>query len=269
MDGDYLVHVSFTNTAKLDKPTYLFSYRGHQFKITRTRRRGYADNFLTIVETEEDINRVARIAAEFFSALAWATKGHIQFGNPTWVRIARAGDLRSVRASIFDFQRIPPGREIAGHNISSIPHIENERQRLALALYREAGASNNVYLEFLFLWQVLSVGTAGGIGAANKARKLIRDTTWVDELDLKGKSIGNYFDNDCRNAIAHVIRPPGETTLDFDDPDDRRRISSSVRAVRVFARHHIEHRLELNKSLWLFKNKSGSIPEYRPVPARR
>lgn len=266
MDGKYLVHIPFTITSRLIRPTYLFSYKGQSFKICRTSLKKYADNLLTIVDQEEDINRVARIAAEYFSALAWQNRGDVQFGNPTWVRNGRIRDLRTAGASIFAFQMIPPGRGTSGHSISILPHIENEHQRLALALYREAGASNNEYLKFLFLWQILAVGSKGeSLGVANKARKEIRDTGWIDRLDLKGKSIGNYFAGDCRDAIAHVTRRTGETTLDFDNPEDRCRISISVRAVDEFARHHIKNRLDLNKSLYLFKEKPGSIPAYLPI----
>lgn len=269
MDGKYLVHIPFTITSRLIRPTYLFSYKGQSFKICRTSLKKYADNLITIVEQQEDINRVARIAAEYFSALAWQNRGDVQFGNPTWVRNGRIRDLRTANASIFAFQMIPPGRGISGHSISVLPHIENDRQRLALALYREAGASNNDYLKFLFLWQILAVGSKGSIGVANRARQEIRDTTWINQLDLKGKSIGNYFANDCRDAIAHVTRPAGETTLDFDNPEDRRRISISVRAVDEFARHHIKNRLDLNKSLYLFKEKPGSIPAYLLIADQR
>lgn len=266
MDGKYLVHIPFTNTSRLVKPTHLFSYKGQAFKITRTRKSGYADNLLTIVENEKDIAHAAKTAAEFFSALAWETQGNIHFGNPTWARNGRIRDLKSAQACIFDFARIPPGREIGGYSISHIPHIENETQRLALALYREAGAANNDYLQFLFYWQILSLGTARKPReAANKALKDIKDKTWIGRLELNGKTIGDYFRDDCRDAIAHVTRNPGETTIDFDDPADRKRISLSVKAVKTFAHHDIKERLALKKTLHLFKEKPGSIPAYMPA----
>jgi hypothetical protein len=173
--------------------------------------------------------------------------------------------LKSAQACIFDFERIPPGREIGGFSITRIPQIGNENQRLALALYREAGAANNEYLQFLFYWQVLGVGAPNSAGAVNKALINIRDKTWIRQLDLKGQNIGSYFENDCRNAIAHVIRKEGETTIDFDDPADRIRISLSVRAIKTFAHHHIQDRLALTKTLYLFKEKPGSIPIYLPA----
>lgn len=266
MDAKYLVHIPFTNTSRLVKPTHLFSYKGQAFKITRTRKSSYADNLLTIVENEKDIAPAAKTAAEYFSALAWETQGNIHFGNPSWARNGRIRDLKSAQASIFDFARIPPGREIGGYSISNIPHIENEDQRLALALYREAGAANNDYLQFLFYWQILYVGSnTKPWDAVNKARKNIRDNTWIGKLELNGKTIGDYFRDDCRDAIAHVMRKPGETTIDFDEPADRKRISLSAKAVKTFAHHHILERLALKKTLYLFKEKPGSIPAYLPA----
>ena len=78
MDGRYLVHIAFTNTARLVKPTHYFSYKGQPFKITRTARKNYADNLLAIVDQESEVSAVARIAAEYFSALAWINRGDIQ-----------------------------------------------------------------------------------------------------------------------------------------------------------------------------------------------
>lgn len=266
MDGKYLVHIPFTSTSRLVKPTHLFSYKGQAFKITRTRKSNYADNLLTIVENEKDIAHAATTAAEFFSALAWQTQGNIHFGNPTWARNGRIRDLKSAQASIFDFARIPPGREIGGYSISNIPYIENEDQRLALALYREAGAANNDYLQFLFYWQTLYVGTGRKPwDAANKALKDIKDKTWIRQLELNGKTIGDYFRDDCRDAIAHVMRKPGQTKIDFDDPVDRKRIWLSAKAVKAFAHHHIVEVLALKKTLYLFKEKPGLIPAYMPA----
>lgn len=266
MDGKYLVHIPFTNTSRLVKPTHLFSYKGQAFKITRTRKSSYADNLLTIVENEIDIAHAAKTAAEFFSALAWETQGNIHFGNPSWARNGRIRDLKSAQASIFDFDRIPPGREIGGYSISHIPHIENETQRLALALYREAGAANNDYLQFLFYYQVLYVGTTTNPwDSVNKALKDIKDKAWIGRLELNGKKIGDYFRADCRDAIAHVMRKPGQTTIDFDDPADRKRFSISAKAVKAFAHHHIKEHLALKKTLHLFKEKPGSIPAYMPA----
>jgi hypothetical protein len=137
----------------------------------------------------------------------------------------------------------------------------------------EAGASNNEYMKFLFYWQVLSVG-AEPIGVANSIlRRLkkeaapyrgLRVVEAVAKLPLRGKSIGNYFANDCRDAIGHVVRKPGETTLVFDSEEDRRRIAESTGAVKLLAEHHIEHNLQLKKKVALFQLRPGTFPVYLP-----
>ena len=109
---------------------------------------------------------------------------------------------------------------------------------------------------------MLDIGSGGALGAANKASRAIRDRVWLDRLNLRGKSVGNYFNDDCRHAIAHIVRQPGETVVDFDDPVDRARIALSVKAIEGLARYHIEHRLGLTKDLHLHQSHRGSVPEY-------
>jgi hypothetical protein len=267
MESPRLVHIPFSNSRRLTARTHLFAYRGQAFKLVQDARGKHADNLLCIVQDDAEQERAFSIAAEFFSALAWRNSSRVAFGVPLWGKPAPAS-LNAARASMFTFPLITPGGDVGGYHISSIPHVQTDQQRLALALFREAGASNNEYLRFLFLWQILAIG-AEPIGVANSLWRRSRDALLrhdhvgaIERLPLRGKSIGNYFDDDCRNAIGHITRPPGETTLDFDSQEDRKRMSLSARAVRAFAVLFIEERLNLTGELHLYRAKRGAIPEY-------
>lgn len=184
------------------------------------------------------------VAAEFFSALSWTNSCQVYFGMPTSRKPAPAA-LKDARPSIFEFPLIAPGGNVGGYSISSLVHVETAHQRLALALFREALASNNDYLRFLFLWQVLSVGKEP-IGVTNNL--------WRNQKE----------DDDCRNAIGHITRRPGGNTINFDSAEDRARITMSAAAVQCFAQVFVEQNLGLTGRLSLYQVARGSIPEYHP-----
>ena len=55
---------------------------------------------------------------------------------------------------MFDYHKIAFCGEIVNCEISRIPEIENDEQREALILFREANSVNNDYLSFLFFCRV-------------------------------------------------------------------------------------------------------------------
>jgi hypothetical protein len=148
-----------------------------------------------------------------------------------------------------------------------IPHIRTEDQRIALALFREANASNNDFLAFLFFWQVLDVGGGTPEKIVNqtflKRREELRIEQWhLDNLPLAGRSLGSYLSDDCRHAIAHIRRWPGKKKLDLDMAEERIRIAHSVRVIKKFAEHHIRHGLQLRDQLVLLRPRSGGFPTF-------
>jgi hypothetical protein len=84
----------------------------------------------------------------------------------------------------------------------------------------------------------------------------------INGLPLGGRSLGNYFLDDCRHAIAHIRRKPGKKNLDLDKPDERTRLAISVRLVKAFAEHYIREALGLTNYLYLVRRKRGDFPTF-------
>jgi hypothetical protein len=148
-------------------------YRGVAFKLVQNRSRRYADHLLSIVETEEERRRAFAIAAEFISAVAWTNRTRMAVwdcGYMTWQR----EDLRKARPNMHDFRVVNFSGNVVGATIDSLPFVETPDQRKGLALFREARASNNEFVRFLFAWQVMDLG---GTNARDYANKVVRKSS--------------------------------------------------------------------------------------------
>src|SRR5208282_2466477 len=107
--------------------------------------------------------------------------------------------IKKARPSIYSFPQIPfPGR-VAGYDLFQLPHIQTDEQRTALTLFREANASNNEYLSFIFFWQVLEVGKGTKPEAfVDKSYRKQQNALGaiksdIDQLQLAGRALGNYL----------------------------------------------------------------------------
>jgi hypothetical protein len=146
---------------------------------------------------------------------------------------------------------------------------------VALGLFREANASNNDYLSFLFFWQVLEVGGGEPVTWVNEVYQkrlpdlvnLSLDLETIARLPLGARTLGDYFEDDCRHAIAHIRRYPGKKTLDVDMPSERIRLARSVDLIRELAEHYIREELGLKSYLHLAYRKKSEIPEFVPPDA--
>jgi hypothetical protein len=176
--------------------------------------------------------------------------------------------LSRAKPVISTFPRIPYGGDVRGFDIASIPNVETDEQRIALTLFREAAASNNSYISFLFYWQVLETGrgTRPEHFVTNTYKKrprgLMLDHREVNRLPLNRKSLGTYLRDDCRDAIAHIRRKPGKKKLELDRTEERTRITISVRVVRAFAEYYISDVLNLQNRLYLVRKTKRGFPIY-------
>lgn len=265
----YLLQISFDNSKRLAKKQYYFEYRGIQFKLIQDNPRKRADHLLTIVP---DIDGPVRekafsTVAEFLSALGWENGSRVAVWESGAVSWPSEYALRLAKPSIFTFPRIAVGGGALGYDLIRIPHIETEQQRVALALFREANASNNDYLSFLFFWQILETGGGNPVGFINKSyrrhRSKVRISSQeINQLPLRGRSLGNYLLDDCRHAIAHIRRRLGKASLDVDNPSERRRLALSVNVMKAVAEHYIREQLDLKNTLFLAYRKKREIPVY-------
>ena len=265
----YLMHIAFDNTRRLQRKRYLFEYRGVRFKLVQSNPRKWADHLLTIVPQDNLSAREQAFSAasEFLSALAWENGADVavwEAGSCGW---PDDRPLQKAEPNIFVFPRIPFRGNVVGHNLTRIPWVKNEAQRIALALFREARASNNDYLSFLFFWQVLEVCGGSPEGFVDKVFRKPRarlriDQFYLDRLPLNGRTLGHYLRDDCRDAIAHIRRKPGRKKLDLDKPDERMRLAISTRVVEAFARYCISDVLGLTEHVDLVRPRKGGFPSF-------
>ena len=176
-------------------------------------------------------------------------------------------DLHKAKCLSFSFPEIPFQGMLTGYGISQIAQIENANQRIALTLYREAQTVNKIYFKFLFFWQILEIQNGDAVGWINKIKKrrpreLSRAFAEIKNLNLNSKSLGNYFLDDCRHAIAHIRRRLGQITLNFDNLNELERFAISTQIIKEFAKHYIKTELRLTKKLYLVCPDKREFPFY-------
>lgn len=265
----YLMHIGFDNSSRLWRDVYYFEYKGIRYKLIQNNIRKWCDVLLTILPDHRDKiseNNAYINASEFLSALSWENNSQVKVYNLGGCGIPNSLRLRNAKCRMFNFPQVPFSGYIVGYNICRIPEIENEEQREAIILFREASSVNNEYLAFLFFWQILEIGKNDPIGWINKTYRNNRNRIRLlndefNRLPLKGKSLGNYLYDDCRNAIAHIPRRKrGKLKLKIDTPEDNARIAISTRVVKEFARFYIKDKLNLQKSIFLVRKRGKGFP---------
>jgi len=282
----HLLDICFDSSCRLTRRRYCFEYRSVQFKLVQSNSRKWADHLLTIIPKDDMVayQRAFSTAAEFVSALAWEIGARAtlwEAGQRGW---PKEHSLKQAEPSIFTPPRIRFSGGVGGYDLTRIAHVETEQQRVALALFREASASNNDYLSFLFYWQILETRGNDPVGFINKTFRKCRsqlrlDARYIAQLPLAGRPLGQYLLDDCRHAIAHIRRRPGKKNLDLDQPSERLRLTLSSRVIAAFARYYIREVLGLKNTLHLVQRKRGDIPvyadrklladrSYRPVPPK-
>ncbi|HKW93992.1 MAG TPA: methylamine utilization protein MauJ [Methylomirabilota bacterium] len=263
------MEIGFDNNCRLSRKQYLFEYQGVRFKLVQDNPQKYADHLLTVLpDADEAANdRAFAAASEFASALGWELRARVTVwesggrGSPDSLPLSR------LKPSIFTFPRIPFSGSAIGHNLQRLPQITTKEQRVALALFREARASNSDYLSFLFYWQIFEVGGGRPVRFVNRtfARKPANfyvDPKLIAQLPLGARKLGEYLDDDCRDAIAHIRRWPGKKALDLDRREERMRLAISVGVVRTFAEHYIREQLALKDSVYLVRLMPRGFPVF-------
>lgn len=264
----HLMHIGFDNSSRLCRDIYYFEYKGIRYKLIQNNIRKWRDVLLTIVEDDKRSKDQAYIvASEFLTALSWQNHSCIKLSPLGGNSVPDNYDLRKAKCTFFDSPQIPFNSQTLGHDICIIPEIENDEQRTALVLFREATSAYNNYLSFLFYWQVMEMRGTQAAGWVDRIYKKDRSRlrTSADEigaLPLRGKTLGNYLLIDCRHAIAHITRRAGEVSFKLDTPEDNRRIAVSTKIVKEFAYYYIWNELGLSKKMYLIKNDEHKFPAF-------
>lgn len=245
----------------------MFEYKGVRFKLVQNNPKKWSDHLLTVLENSSESSRNVAFAAasEFLSALCWELKSRVMVSDcGGWFDQSALGKARPRR---FASPRIPYGVSVIGHHLFTIPKIEDDNQRTALTLYREACAANNIYLSFLFYWQLLEIEKPNAINYVDnvyrkKKHELRIDGRHIASLPIGSRTLGNYLNDDCRHAIAHIKRKPGKKVLEIDNTAERSRMLKSTWVVKAFAEHYIENDIGLSDSLYLVRKSPNSFPVF-------
>ena len=215
------------------------------------------------------INKAYVTVSEFLSALSWENNSLVTVHPAGGAGIPEEFRLRKAKSVIKDFPRIPlRGYTSHGYNLFRIPGIDTADQKNGVIMFREAVSSNNHYLSFLFFWQILEIGNGNAIGWVDKAyrkkrNRLCLSNSWLRELSLGAKTLGKYFSDDCRNAIAHIARRRvGKVQLKLDSFEEMIRIAQDTAAIKEFARLYIIDKLRLRKHMYLVGKYGERFPVF-------
>ncbi|GJL64810.1 MAG: hypothetical protein NPIRA04_34640 [Nitrospirales bacterium] len=263
----YLMHICFDNSHRLLKDCYLFEYRGVRFKLVQNSTRQSADHLLTIVsEKDADAQENAfSKASEFLSAVGWENCSRVAVWLAGGVGCPDEYPLEKANPSIRTFPRVSFAGSVFGFDLKRIPNIETDEQRIALALFREANASNNDYLSFLFFWQILQVENLDPKSFVDKCKDdhhILLKNSDIDTLAMGSGSLGKCLEQDYRHAIAHITRSKGKKPLDLNKLHDRMRLTISSRIIKDVAVRYIRTNLKLANHLYLTNPTRGNFSEF-------
>lgn len=266
----YLMHIGFSNDRRFKHKIYHFEYKGVRFKLIQNNPRRWADVLLTILPTYQDHlveQEIYKIGAEFLSGLCWENNSCIALENLGGCGWPDNASLRKAKCLSFSFSTGPINGLVTGYGLTQLPYIETENQRIALAWFREAKSSNKDWLAILIFWNILESTISDPEKWLNDTKNLIHTPFFqeeIKELPLNGKSLGDYFKNDCRHAIAHIKKEPGrkraELNIDVGVDIKRMKLSSSV--LEEFAKYFIKNELNLDKKCYLVRERRKEFPKF-------
>jgi hypothetical protein len=111
------------------------------------------------------------------------------------------------------------------------------KEKLALAMYREAVNARSVFYEFLNYWKVVEVvfpkKDERFAWVDQTAILLTDESNRIESILQSNARIAVYLDSNCRNAVVHVFRKP---FVDPDSSEDFARLSLDLPIVRTLAK---------------------------------
>lgn len=198
----------------------------------------------TFVEPGENGGDVLTIINRFFSAMAWkddkffVTRGSIESG-------ARLTERDHPRFNYRQKRHYPYG-VLSRFDFEHLQTANDERQRLALALYREGLGADNEFYRFLSFYKIINiiqrtVQDQSTWTNANLDRMwYFRSTERRDVLRQTEADIGTYLAVQGRCAIAHAYTDP---IRDPDLPNDLFEIRADIPLMKGLAQVVIQEEL--------------------------
>ena len=177
----------------------------------------YCDLMAVFVEPTQERDDIRIRINRFMSAMAWKdSQYYISRGS------AGGGarpEHRNTPRFNYREKRHNPYVVISRFDFEHLQVPTNDRQRLALALYREALGANQGFYKFLSFFKILNIiydKVSEQAAWINGHVQQVRDyfsLQRLHELQASGINIGEYLVRQGRNAIAHAFQQP------IRDPD--------------------------------------------------
>jgi hypothetical protein len=124
--------------------------------------------------------------------------------------------------------------------------LPDPKQRLAVALYREALSVNSLPYQFLGFFKIINILYKSGPEQVQWIRATLPKLNYIPaqerlaSLQHSELDVAQYLYESGRCAVAHAFADP---LVDPDDLTDLRRLSADLDVVRALAEHLIEHEL--------------------------
>lgn len=197
----------------------------------------------TIINAERDFDDAYELVCRFLNALAFENRTGYEIINVSSQALSERPALPLRRPS----SSWPRNFRSEAH-FTTLRSPQSKPARLALAIYSEALSSKSPFLTFLSLWRILDIRYENRPvhGAKNWINHAIQEGYNIGlEAELmkmveRGDNVGQYFAEQCRNAIAHVEKP---THLKSYRWPDRHQIYRAVHAIRSFVDYFIREEL--------------------------
>jgi len=203
----------------------------------------FCDLMSTFVLPGTDIQHVRLRLNRFLSAMAWKdnrafiTRGDIAGG-------ARPQDSDKPRFNYGEKRRLPYGI-ISRFDFEHLVVPSNDRQRLALALFRDGLDSDNAFYKFLSYYKIVNILHSRPDDQmewmnANIPSLRFDAAERAKQLAQSNGDLGKYLYVQGRTAIAHAFASP---IRDPDLPADRMEIREDCRLIKGLAALLIEREL--------------------------
>lgn len=220
----------------------------------------------TFLEDNTAYTQAQLVINRFLSAMAWkdgwpfATLGSVVRGAlPTqrddpWFGYSEKRVLANTLISQFDFEYL---QEPSG-----------QKQKLALALYREGVTSNMDFYGFLSFYKVINIGYANGhqqvawinANLHKMSNRFAQDR--LTKLRATESDIGTYLLRQGRDAIAHAFNEP---ILDPDLPSHKSVMSADLDLMRGLAEVFIEEELGVPSKTKLWREHLYELEGFKQL----
>ncbi|MFH1853051.1 MAG: methylamine utilization protein MauJ [Candidatus Neomarinimicrobiota bacterium] len=131
-------------------------------------------------------------------------------------------------------------------DVNEIGEFLSEEQKIVTSLINDAQNTKNPFFKFLCYWKILEIPVDSKYG---NARKWINNILKGDQADFKFNNnildmlekkidIGQYFQENYRNAIAHITRPPFLSTHNYSH---FKKVSLACTDIKIFVDYYLRH----------------------------